>query len=368
MTPHTLKISCNDDLPMLASVSGGVAKIQIHSKRFRRSGTLRHALKYSLWALMPGGILEIFDSPSAGEGYSTHQYNFWHIRHELFKSIGKDLEIESIDSRQGHLLARKIEENYLGNGITLAIVFGGAQAELPLLREQLSSIVNQQPAPTIPVEILVCGPTQFQWHELMDIVGEHRFRYIPFDHSAPFKRALIGQKKNLLLSEAHYDLVALSHTRICYGPGSLAQIQSKKFDAFTPAVMYADCEKMRRYLDYTLIGSYDTAHLDNLPALCASNLPRNIFPYLRNRVAFIDGGLIVLNKKKVRHDIYSDELSWGEAEDIDLCARLHFDGCLIDVDDRIVCYSQTSKIHYSQSPWAAAKRYALLGLARVGVR
>ena len=46
---------------------------------------------------------------------------------------------------------------------------------------------------------------------------------------------------------------------------------------------------------------------------------------------------------------YSNEIAWGEAEDLELSARLFYNGILIDYHDDITSESLTDKVNVNKS-------------------
>jgi hypothetical protein len=361
---HEFIVSTIDDIYSIQNKRNMAPTIRIDVQSLKKKGVLRYAFKYALWALPVEGNLIVQDSPRSGFGFSTTSMDFWQIRNELFKALKGDVKLVALDDASGTIRLQKVKESYDNNGFTFGIVFSGNSAELEQLYPALQSISDIKGLNSIPHEVLVCGPSAFNASVLTEKFPSLPIRYIAFDNVLQVNRVMITKKKNTLIDAAAYNVVSLSHARILYGADFVECMYKRRFDVITPKVVYNENGRRRKYLDFTLSGSYDTSRINTRSVLSNEVLPDDVLNYMAQRVPYIDGGLTILNKEKIADIRYCIDVAWGEAEDIDLCAQIYYDGLLIDYASECVCESQTSKVTYSNSLLRTLKRRLQQALVR----
>lgn len=364
MIMSKINLSSIADIYSIQNNKDVASAIHINTGLLKRAGVLRYAFKYAIWALPIGGELIVQDSPARGFGFSTRFVDFWQIKNELFKVLKDQVEVISLDEATGLIRLRKSRDNYGNTGFTFGIVFSGNDAELNQLQKALDSIAKIRRLNEFDHEVLICGPSQFRHEQLAGNFQKLPIRYLPFDDVLQGKRIMITRKKNALIDAARFNIVSLSHARIMYGQNIAECLSEKKFDALTTKVVFNVDGKQRKYLDFTLSGSYDTSRPNTRSILSHEVLPDDVLRYMAQRVPYIDGGLTILNKNTIGEVRYCPDLAWGEAEDIDLCARLYNDGLLIDYENGCECESQTNKVEYTDSPLRKLKRIVQQALVR----
>lgn len=318
-------------------------KITIDTKKLKYTGSLRYAFKYALWALKIDGELEVIDEPFENFSFSTKRIDFWQIRHEFFKSLKDDIEVIELDDKKGYIKVRKIKEGYVNNGFSFGIVFSGSDSEKEPLAKSIQSIVNNTNLDKYPYEIIICGPSKFDSISYIEQFKNSNIRYLPFDFEPNAKRLMITQKKNYLYKSCKYNITVINHTRILYSKDFMIKTFDKKFDVFTPKVLVEQDSLNHHYLDFGLIGSYDISK-KNLKKSITSILFENKYIYfMKNRVPYIDGGLIVINKNILKQNPYDSFVAWGEAEDVMASLLFYSNGLLQDYILTIECFSMTSK-------------------------
>lgn len=356
-----------DDIKSIKNVYDAYSAIHIDTTCLKYKGVMRYALKYALWALELSGILTVSDEPRRGFGFSTKHIDFWQVRSELFKCLKADVALVDLNDTRGTISVRKIANSYSNNGITFGIIFSGDPAEVPILRIAVESIIEGQDLRDIPYEILVCGPAGTVEDTIAREFASWNVRYInyPAEHSGG--RFLITKKKNYVIDQAAYSVVAISHARIKFTTGFASTLLGRRFDVLTPKILATIDGKHHRYLDFTLTGSYDTGRRNTAFVMSNEFLPDDVLYFMTRRVPYLDGGLSVFNKDKIGIVRYCEDLAWGEAEDVDLCGRLYAHGLLLDYAEDCICMSQTCKIRYTASPWQRYKNDLKLYLVRRGL-
>jgi len=322
-------------------------KITIHVKKLKDKNILRFAFKYALHALKIGGEMVIVDEVGPFFGtdrnlyWSKYRISFWQVKQELFKTLKNFINPLLIDESTGTIVVKKTQSYKNFKGITFGLLFSGNENELDLLKKTVSSIKKLNFS-NIPYEIIVCGPEKSR--ETVDqLIG--KINYITYNETNI--RFMVGIKKNLIFSESKFDMLIISHLRIQFND-SILNLFDRKFDFITTKIIYRTKNKIYPYLDYVLTQAYNVNYKKN-----SNNLFKKSFDYylqnFRNKVPYIDGGLNIFNKNIITAPPYSDEIAWGEAEDLELSARLFYNGILIDYHDDITSESLTDKVNVNKS-------------------
>lgn len=319
-------------------------EITINAKKLKYTGTLRYAFKYALWALKVGGEIEIIDEPFRDFGFSTKRIDFWQIRHELFKSLKNDIEILELDNTKGLIKVKKIKESYINSGFSFGIVFSGSESEKEQLTKSVQSILYNIDLNKYDYEIIICGPSNFDSESYLEQFISFDVKYLSFDFEPNAKRLMITQKKNYLYENCKYNIVSINHTRIVYANDFMVKTFDKKFDVFTPKVMVEENGKWYRYLDFGLIGSFNTSKVNSASVMSSIYLNDEILYFMKKRMPYIDGALSIFNKKVISLP-YNENIAWQEAEDIDLSMNLINKGYLISYFYDIQNISLVSKFN-----------------------
>ncbi|RRS04342.1 hypothetical protein EIP75_10640 [Aquabacterium soli] len=358
------------DLASLAALHGRVEscdELIVDARALKQYGVLRHAFKYAQWALKDGGRLLVTDEPARSLLFTAQRVDFWQVRHEFFKSVGQTFLTEAVDDARGEIRAVKQVSTTLPDGLSFGVVFGGGVHDAALLLEAVQSMATASRGHESRVEILVCGP--------LDEEGLDRLRrYAPGidiavidgDLPAQATRIPLPEKKNRLFQAARYQAVSISHTRIAVGTDFVSRVLSQHFDVLAPRVEVEWQGRRVRYLDYILIGSYDVARRNRAKALGGFSAGENHLAMMKRRVAYVDGGIMLFDKRLVRGLPFNSDLAWSEAEDLDACGTLYQQGALIDHDASLLCESRVLKFSPVAGPvfkltWPLKKRLIQLG-------
>lgn len=335
------------DLHKLKGSKYSYNEIDFHIKDIMKYGVLNYLFKNILWKLDINGIARIFFDNKNDFLFSTSEINKWQIVKSLKTTILSDVDIINIGENM--IEFKKKKESYLFKSVSFGVVFSGNKNELDQLKNSIDSIIKSCEFSGLDVEIVICGPSSFSEDELLKnykFRDKEIIRYEPFDDVYNSENCFsISRKKNFLISKLRHDIVVLSHTRIVFDSSFLKEMESSKFDIASPSVFDSQGNK---YLGFVLIGSYDTSKLNPRKAITGMMLCKDYYRLMRNRVAYSDGGIILLNKNKVESPIFNQNLHWGQAEDLDLSGRNYYNGILTDFIPNLKCYSVTNKVKISK--------------------
>ncbi len=346
-----LSIRTINDLYKIQTDSKTYESIYLDVRYFKQRGLLRHAFKYCLFRLKKDGFLEIFSSPTEGYGLSTKQVGFWQVRNECMKSIGKHVEVIHLNNAQGFIRLRKTAPKEHPESISFGIVFSGNNTEEPLLWAALDSIAKIAGLTVKNCQVIIVGGGQYNPEPLLASFPKLRIQYQAMDAVDGTGRILTCKKKSLIFKLAESDLLAISHTRILFPEGFWIALKNKDFEIASPKVIFQDGTNKHPYLDYILIGSYDTARPSPQKAITSSDFGVRHLYLFRNRVPYIDGGVTLFNMRSIVRDPYNIDIAWGEAEDLEMCGRLYYEGYLLDYLPDLVCNSQTNKLKLGAPFW-----------------
>jgi hypothetical protein len=337
-----ITVSSQQDLYKLKTVTKVYDEVTVRLHQLKHQGLIRHAVKYANNALKVGGTLIIDSTPFESYSLRRNKVDFWQVRHEVFGCLKNTVDVVDVNSKEGRITLRKSKHLYDYDGVSFGIVFSGNKQEEPLLVAAIRSIpVNQK----VPCEILVCGPSGYNFDWIKKEFLSLNFKYLPLD-IATTPRLLICDKKNLLYSSAAYSLVVISHCRIIFSDNFTNELLKYPIEMATPAVYYVEKKKEFKYLDISFINNYQEIQYgaSRRGTIAGENIDSDYLHWYRKRVPFIDGGLNIFNKNLIKEPPYNSFISWGEAEDVDVCNRLFQQGVLIDFLPDIKCYSATNKL------------------------
>jgi len=336
-----LVVSTQKDLYALKEVSQCYDEITVLLHNLRFQGLTRHAVKYSNNALRTGGTMIIQSSPFESYVLRRNKIDFWQVKYEVFGSLKDTVEILEVNNVEGRLVLKKKKHLYNYNGISFGIVFSGNKQEEQQLFKAIESISKNEALEALAFEIIVCGPREYDAAAITRLFLGLAIKYLPLDISTS-PRLMICEKKNLLFNAAQYSLVVISHSRILYGSDFVSKLVKYPVEMATPAIYYSKRGVNYKYLDLAFINSYQDIELGaKKSSIAGENIQQDYLHWYRKRVPFIDGGLNIFNKNAITKAPYNNYLSWGEAEDVDVCNRLYQNGFLIDYLPHIHCYSAT---------------------------
>lgn len=298
-------------------------------------------VKYSWWSLEHQGRLQLegFTDLSNNYGFNGNKLS----RPKLNAALRMFYDTENISSSQisidnNGLVIEKCNSSKVSGNVTFGIAWSGHVNDRKDLVECVKSIMTANHS-NRQVEILIACPRDSFFNLGYDV------RWIDVPNTD--EGIDIGAKKNILYEMARYEIVSIIHTRLRVNDDFFNFLPAD-FDSFTPAIVANYNDRLLPYFDLVMVRNIDT-FLDR-SFLGRNHLNR--FYYERRTHLFIlakyqfyiDGGCIVLNKKKLgTHGPWHRSLRWGEAEDVWLSRFLDLYGFVQDRIESIVAYSSTNK-------------------------
>lgn len=351
----SVSINTINDLHKVRQLRGEYSHVSVDARAMKQLGLLRHAFKYAMWGLREGGVIEVNDDPCVSLLFSPRRIDFWQVRREFFKSVGRFFEAQQVDDKLGVIRAIKRTRSDTPNGVSFGIVYGGGERDTQLLCDAVSSIAVAAQGQSDRVELLVCGSVDEALREriaqLLTSAPSMAVRYLPYEGPIVAGRIPIADKKNVVFDAANFDAVVISHTRISFAPDFVARLLRGCFDVLAPEVRAIWEGQKHRFLDYILVGSYDLSKRNPAAALGAYSRLADPLLGMKKRVPYVDGGVMIFNRQTVPYPPFDSALAWGEAEDVDACAKLYQQGLLIDQDDSLRCESSVVKFSPVPSLW-----------------
>lgn len=363
----TFQVKTAGDLYALKEICLQYDEVNIDLTTLRFEGLVRHAVKYANYALKVGGTMRIETAPFESYSLRRNKIDFWQVKYEVFNALKDTINIVEVLPKEGKLTLTKTKHLYNYTGISFGIVFSGNKQEEEQLVKAIESIIVNNNLQNFKYEILICGPTNYDPTSLAKEFASHHLRYVPLDISTT-PRIMICEKKNLLYEQSKYSLVVISHCRILYTNNFVESLFNSIVEMATPAVYYKHEDQDLKYLDIGFFDSYQDFQLGaKRGSIAGENIQDDYMHWYNNRVPFIDGGLNVFNKNVIPAPPYNNYISWGEAEDVDVCNRLFQNGILIDYLPTIKCYSATCKLtgYNNTIKKAGRKLYNLLHQKRI---
>ncbi|HEX8332431.1 MAG TPA: hypothetical protein VF622_07390 [Segetibacter sp.] len=351
-------INSQQDLYTLKEVRNHYDEITIHLNSRELKGLIRHAVKYSNSALVIGGRMIVYSSPFETYVLRRNTIDFWQVKYEVFGCLRDAVESIEVNAAEGKLVLRKKKDLYNYSGVSFGIVFSGNKEEEKQLVYSIDTIVGNEGLQNYNYEIFICGPSDYSSSSLTDKYKGVNIKYIALD-IATKPRLMICEKKNRLYEQAQYSLVVISHSRIHFEKKFISHIIKYPVEMVTPSVYFNNNGVSYKYLDLSFIDNYQDLQLGaKRGTLAGENIQEDYLHWYRKRVPFIDGGLNIFNKNLIPDPPYNNYISWGEAEDVDVCNRLFQNGILIDYLPAIKCYSATCKVTgYNNQLKTIARRF-----------
>lgn len=341
---NTFIIKRADDLYLIKEANQQYDEVTIHLNELKHRGLVRHAVKYTNRALKPKGRMIIYTSPFVSYHFRPNAIDFWQVKYEVFNCLKDAVNIIDVRPETGRIVLEKKKHLYNYSGVSFGIVFSGNSTEEQQLYNSINSIIESNGIKEIDYEIIISGPTDYDKGRILNNFQGINIRYVSIDISTS-PRLMICEKKNLLYDSALYSIVVIIHTRILFDKNFVSGIVNSFVEMATPAVYFRQNDIQYKYLDLGFIDNYQNIQLGaKRKTIAGEYINKNYLHWYRNRVPYIDGGLNVFNKNIITKAPYNNYISWGEAEDIDLCNRLFQDGILIDYLPGLICFSATNKL------------------------
>lgn len=316
----------------------GLNEVVLHTSDIKMRGVLRYALKYALWALSPGGRITVIDNGPDTFDILPYRIPFPMVCQQAFKVLGDDVELIELDRSELRIVVERRRPT-LAPGWSAGVIFSGNPSEVPAVHKCLDALYRQ---PELRVEtggqVMVCGPAAAR-----DVIsGYPEAEYVPYENSEG-PRTFTTRKKNVLALAARNPRIAIMHARMLLADGCLAGLPDE-FDVTTPRVEYHGEGLSVPYLDWMVVPSLDgDAVPRRLPAPYNYQRSRYLDLLRTGMLPFIDGGLFIARTELLRQVPINPDLAWGEAEDIEWCARLHAAGALVDLAPAVLAISQSFK-------------------------
>lgn len=334
-------------------------QVTVYTRRLKYRGLLPLALKYALFALRPGGRLEIIDGGGGGTSSPAFEIGFNLVRQWTFKLIGRDVTLIDFDPAAGRLLLERTRP-VTRPGWAAGVIFSGADAEIPVLENCLRGLLSQPELTGEGGDIAVCGPTR----DLSFLAEFPSVRYLPYDPPAS-ARFLVGAKKNFLVASFSAPRVAVMHARIVLQPGALAATP-REFDIGSPNVLIEEDGRLAPYLSLCFTD-----------ATTPGRMPRRLSATLRNvrqadpleihqlGAPYVDGGVFMAMRPVYDACPLDPSIAWGEAEDVEWCYRAAAHGYLVDLFPAAIAMSQTNKLNLRPRLPALLEFFAMRALRAV---
>jgi hypothetical protein len=317
-------------------------KIIIYSKYLKYKSLLQYALKYSYWALKQHGELIIKDNGPFHIGIRPYKINIYQVNQIVFKFLKDSVELVERDFKKGIIKLKVIDKTPNQNiNWSCGIIYSGNSSEQEQLLKCLNGIYNQNQFNKMQSEVLICGPKDVDY-SFLDSFPKNA-RVIFFDNHLKNKRFLISKKKNFLITHFKNENCLLLHTRIILDNNTLNQIP-EDFDYLAPFVYTKNKLEKKRYLDFLNNGSYDPTRVVKELYIPRNYNPKKYLKYIKYGLPFVDGGIMLFKRDVLNKCPLNNNLAWFENEDVDLSARLHLNGFLIDYAYDVQAQSITNKV------------------------
>lgn len=316
--------------------------IVIFTKKIKYKGVLQYALKYAFWHLKENGKLIIFDNGPYEVLIRPYLLSVYQVNQCVHQFLKSDIKTLKTDFNKGILEYKKstVENGNINQGWSAGIIYSGNSNEIDLLNKAIKGLYKQNEFGMSNSEIVVCGPTNGDYSFLSQFTDNIRVLYI--DDVSKDGRFLISKKKNFLISNLKYENCVLIHARIEFQPNTLNKLDIN-FEFVSPQINLEIGNTKKRYLDFCLMGSYDSSRITRGKIVTSNYRPSNYLSKLKYGLPYVDGGCIIFKKSILEHIPFNNNLAWFENEDVELASRIHNAGYLIDFAYRVKAISNTSK-------------------------
>lgn len=333
-TASSLIVTAARDLPVLRA-RRDLDLVILRVQTLKHRGVLPYALRYALWAVRPGGHIQIEDDAARNPDSPIYEVPFNTVSQWTFRMLGEDVEVADFQPGRIDLIRRR---PLPAGGWSAGVVFSGRPAELDGLRACLAALAAQPELGGPEGEIVVCGPPGAE----PDFLGQiPNARYLAYQEPAG-PRFLIGAKKNALAAALRGPRLIILHTRILLEPGALAAVP-REFDILAPNTWV---EVQGRRVPYLSLSRVDSPW----PGRMARRLPLHMrhvggdAARLRGQdLTYVDGGAIITMRDLLMACPINPHIGWEEGEDVEWCARALMMGRISDLAENAHARSTTSK-------------------------
>ncbi|WP_299734777.1 hypothetical protein [uncultured Endozoicomonas sp.] len=315
-----------------------MSKIIIYTSFFKKNNLLPFAFKYSFWALAKDGVLEVYDDGPITYESPIKKIPFQKVSQVLNKWLGGFGEILYRDDVSRKIVYKKNASlDNRTSGWSVGIVYSGNKSEIIQLKHCIDSVFDSLKMSGYNFEILVCGPVGGE----DDISKGKNIRYVTYDDKNQL--FFIGRKKLHLVKEMHYENIAVLHTRIILSDFSFKSIPDN-FDVFSPKVVFRNKNRNFPYLDFNVTAGFEVGVFPKTMPLPIDYNRYDFLKLLKYGLPYIDGGLFFCKKSIYLKQPINLNLLWGEAEDVEWCARLYSNSVLVELLPELTAESSTYKL------------------------
>lgn len=312
-------------------------RVVIETAKLKYRGLLPAALRYAVWAVRPGGRIDVLDGGVEDASSPAFEFSFNAVRQCAARFCARDAEF--IDFGAGTIQMRR-RSPILEAGWGAGVVFSGRDEEIPQLLACLDGLQRQ---PELAVsrggEIVVCGPARN-----LDFLRDRPLvRYLV--HELPDgPRVMICQKKNALIRSIMGPRVVILHSRIVLDEGCLAAVP-REFDMASPNTSVLQAGKRVPYLSLCQSEAAIPGRMPRTVGRTMRSVPDGNPLHLHQHAPlFVDGGAFFVTRSLHHVCPLDDDIAWQEAEDLDWCMRAYAQGYLIDLAPDATAISATSKL------------------------
>lgn len=320
-----MKIVKLSDLKLLRETRN-LKEVEIMMDDFLHGNLPLYVLKFALWACELNGYV-ILNARKTVNSVTlvAGQHSFQLLLQLLCKAadgLGVMVECDIEDKRVK--FKRKLIELEI-TPWSAAVIFSGSDTEINQLRDCIRGL-QAQPELRNGGQIVVCGPASGKT-AISTIPG---IEYLIFETQFQAGRFIVGKKKNFAIQALRHERILICHTRIVLQPGCLAKIPLE-FDLCTPRVWIKGQYTQLPYLDLGFLKRC-TLNVDShfLP-LPIHYDRQNWIQHLKTKSPYIDGGIFCVQRSIALKIPMSESVAWGEAEDVEWCARLLQNGITIEL-------------------------------------
>jgi hypothetical protein len=326
-----------DDIISLRNESS-VDRIVVETRRLKYRRLVPAAFRYAVFALRPRGQLLIRDNGADNPVSGPFEINFGLMRQWAFRLLSHDCRLVSIDETKRELLFERTRPLPSAEWAA-GVVFSGAQSEVPILHACLEGLLAQPELASRPGRILVCGPPEGR----LAVEGISGVRYLDQAPSVG-SRFAIGAKKNQLAKALDAPRIAIMHARIVLGHLALQGVP-RDFDFGTPDVRVVRQGRSEPYLSLCFSDAGELGRFPRAKPLTTRNLwGQDHLAIHQQGAPYIDGGVFFARRDAYLDCPLDETIAWGEAEDVEWCARAAQKGYLVDLFPGSPATSQTDKI------------------------
>lgn len=306
----------------------------------KRRGLLPQAIKFGIWGLSVGGYLEIVDDGTDSHDAKANQMSFGAVCQCAVVLLKRDAVLQDVKPLTKTILFQRtrLPPDNLWSAV---VMFSGDPGEVSQLSACLSALCEQpELSSRTDYPILVCGPADAEVH----VSQNPLVRYLSYDDPRPVSgRFRIGRKKNFAIAAATSEKVLVIHSRIILAKNCLFEVPAD-FDILGLNVLDGTVHPPMPYLSLFVADTRYPGWIPRSPPISVRQLnPAKYLDIFRFGTPWIDGGCFALRRAVIEDCPLSEDLAWGEGEDVEWCHRSLLNGFVMDFAPRAFALSSTSK-------------------------